>query len=323
MMTAPAWLGAGRMPIADCDISWGMLRQVVHDWAGGDAELAEFSPLAGGSINTTLRLTLKDGTHAVLKITPHRVDRSYDDEAMQLDLLRRAGVPAPQVFRLHTGSLDLPFSFLVMQFVDGVDLNAARGRCTPEQFDLLQHDLAEVILKLHAVRGEQYMRVSRQQVPAFPEWHACYRDIFDAIQKDVEKSNLLPAKLRKIVHKLHDHLDRYLPFDGPPRLLHWDVWATNVLAAPDGDGRWHVTALLDPNCKYGCPEAELAYLDLFHTATPAFFKAYQHEHRLSAEYHHVRKPIYQLYSLLNHVRLFGHNYLKALCSQVERVAAVL
>src|SRR3954452_20593685 len=42
--------GPGIMSTTEQDISWGMLRQVVRDWAGGDAELCEFSPLHGGSI---------------------------------------------------------------------------------------------------------------------------------------------------------------------------------------------------------------------------------------------------------------------------------
>ena len=70
-------------------------------------------------------------------------------------------------------------------------------------------------------------------------------------------------------------------------------------------------------------EAEIAYLELFHTATPAFLKAYQQAHKLSPEYHRVRKPIYQLYSLLNHVRLFGHEYDKALLAQVDKVGALV
>jgi fructosamine-3-kinase len=311
------------MPGSDADISWPMLRQVVHDWAGADADLREFTPLAGGSVNTTLLLTLADGARAVLKITPHRVDRAYADEVYQLDLLRSAGAPVPDVLTLHEGSLDKPYSYLLLAFVDGVDLNAARKRCSPEQFDALQRELADVLLRVHATVGTHYMRVSRRDVPRHDCWHACYRDLFDGIWRDVAKGTALPVKLRKVVAKLHDRLDRYLPCDGP-RLLHGDVWATNLLCRPDDASRWHLAAVLDPHCKFGSPEAELAYLDLFHTATPGFFKAYQRERKLPPEYHQVRKPIYQLYSLMNHVRRFGGEaHTKALCAQAEKVGALV
>jgi fructosamine-3-kinase len=311
------------MSISEQDISWSVLRQVVSDWAGTAAEPRESRPLDGGSINTTLLLTLNDGRRAVLKITPHRVDHAYADEACQLDLLRRAGVPVPEVYALQTGTLDRPYSYLLMEYVDGVDFKAAKARCTSDEYDGLQRDLAAVMLRLHETIGTQYMRVSCREVPRFDAWHACFRDIFDGIWREVEKSGVLPVKLRKTVARLHDRLDRLLPCDGPPRLLHWDVWATNLLARADDDGRWRVAAVLDPNCKYGSPEAELAYLDLFHTATPVFFKAYQEGRKLPPEYHQVRKPIYQLYSLLNHVRLFGPGYGKALCAQVEKVGMLV
>ena len=295
---------SGGVPELTSDISWPVLRQVVRDWAGADADLRECTPLAGGSVNTTLLLTLADMTRAVLKITPHRVDRAYADEAYQLGLLREAGLPTPAVLALHEGSLDRPYSYLMLQYVDGVDLNAARKACPPEQFDALQLELADALRRLHATTHSHYMRVSRQDVPRFEAWHACYRDLFDGIWQEVAKAGVLPVRLRKVVDRTHDRLDRLLPCD-EPRLLHWDVWSTNLLCRPDAAGRWHLAAVIDPHCKFGSTEAELAYLDLFRTATPTFFKAYQRERKLPPEYHEVRKHVYQLYSLLNHVRLFG------------------
>jgi len=35
------------MPLQDSDISWQMLRRIVHDWAGTSAELAEVKYLDG------------------------------------------------------------------------------------------------------------------------------------------------------------------------------------------------------------------------------------------------------------------------------------
>src|SRR5215204_450204 len=105
------------MPV---DISWQVLRQIVHAWAGASADLAEVKPLDGGSVSNTLAMTTTGGDRAVLKITPYRIDRSYADEAMQLNLLREAGIPVPRVYRWEIGTLDHPFSYLLMEFVDGV-----------------------------------------------------------------------------------------------------------------------------------------------------------------------------------------------------------
>ncbi len=137
------------------------------------------------------------------------------------------------------------------------------------------------------------------------------------------KSPSLPIKTRKQIGKIHDHLDRLLQHDEVPRLVHWDVWSTNILARPDDTGHWKIAALLDPNCKYAHFEAEIAYMSLFQTSTPAFLKAYQQRRRLTDEYHRLRKLIYQLYFLLNHVMLFGGDYVRQAIAAVDRLGKVV
>src|SRR5207302_8880385 len=117
------------------EISWQMLRRIVHDWVGAAAELVEVKPLAGGSINTTVALTTAAGDRAVLKVSPHRVDRSYVHEAYQLNVLRTIGLPAPQVHTCSIGTHDEPFSYLLLEFLDGVDLAEARSQCHPDDYD--------------------------------------------------------------------------------------------------------------------------------------------------------------------------------------------
>jgi fructosamine-3-kinase len=281
------------------------------------------TPLVGGCVNTTLCLTTAAGDKAVLKITSFRIDRSYADEELQLALLRDAGVPVPRVYRTRIGSLDEPFSYLLMELMPGVDLAEAKTRCDPSAFAALQEELAGLVLMLHARTAERYSRVCSSVTPAFDSWPALYRDIYDPICQEVAKAGLLPGKTRKIVQRVHDRLDRLINHDDTPRLLHWDLWSTNILAAPNGDGRWHITALLDPHCKFGHAEAELAYLQLFNTAAPEFMKAYQQHRKLPAEYHRLRKPIYQMYDLLNHVCLFGQEYVKRTIEAVEKIAGMV
>jgi fructosamine-3-kinase len=310
------------MSAQDADISWQVLRRIVHDWMGTTAELAAVTPLYGGCINTTLALTTQDGARAVLKISPHRVDRSYLHEAYQLNLLRALGLPAPQVYSCKVGTLDDPHSYLLMEFLSGVDLAEARRRCAPEQFDHLQAHLADLLLRLHANTSSHYARLVEGQREEFTSWPEFYRRVYDPIWKEAEKQAILPVKMRKQIAKVHQKLDVLLAHDDCPRLVHWDIWSTNVLAYPDEHGKWWITGILDPNCKYAHAEAELAYMELFHTVTPAFLRAYQSAHRLAPEYQRVRRPVYQLYPLINHLHLFGAEYLKPLSAAVERVAQV-
>jgi fructosamine-3-kinase len=311
------------MSLQESDISWQVLRRIVQNWAGTTAELAEVKPLDGGMINTTLCLTLVDGQRAVLKISPHRVNREYAREAHQLDMLRSIGVPTPIVYRHETGSLDDPHSYILMQFMDGIDLSMAKQQCAADQFEKLQCELAEIVLRMHSQTSQAYCRVLADKAPTFEKWCDFYRHVYDPIVQESQKKNELPPKTRKQIAKIHEKLDRLIAHGDVPRLLHWDIWATNLLAKCDDAGNWKICAVLDPNCKFAHAEAELAYMDLFHTSSPAFMKTYQQTHRLDDDYYRVRKHVYQLYPLIHHVNLFGHEYVKPMCAMLEKVAAMV
>jgi fructosamine-3-kinase len=306
----------------ESDISWHVLGRIVRQWAGATAELAEVRPLDGGCISTTLALTLADGKQAVLKISPHRVDMSYEREAHQLALLRRAGLPVPEVYACHTGTLDEPFSYILMEFIKGAQWADARRQASVEQFDELQSHLAELLTSLHNTTGSYFCRAVPDPTQQFERWPDFYRTIFEEVVRDLEKSPLISPKSRKLIHRVEEKIDRLIACEDGPRLVHGDMWGSNLLAQYR-DGHWRVAALLDPNCKFADVESELAYLELFQTITPAFMKAYQRGRRLSEQYHRVRKPIYQLHSLLNHVCLFGEAYTKPLGAALDRVAGLV
>lgn len=307
------------MSVHGGDISWQTLRRIVHDWVGTSAELTEVKPLHGGSISSTVAITTQAGDRAVLKISPHRVDRSYIQETFQLNVLRTIGLPTPQVYACSTGSLDEPVSYLLMEFLDGMDLSAVKNHLTPDQFDHVQMHLAELLQQLHGQTHSHYTRLTEGDREEFDNWSAFYKVCYESIVKEAEKLAIIPIKTRKLISKLHSKLDRLLVHTDCPRLIHGDLWSSNVLAGEDSYGKWWVTGVLDPMCKYAHAESEIAYLELFHTVTPAFLRAYQSVHRLPAEYHSLRKPIYQAYELINHVQMFGAEYLKPLLGAMDRL----
>jgi len=308
------------MSTAESDISWPVLRRIVQNWAGTSAELVEVRPLHGGCINTTLCLVCSDGRRAVIKISQHRVDHSHSREAYQLNLLRTAGLPVPQVYAWSLGTLDDPFSYALIEFMPGITLAEAKKRCTADEFEQIQQHLAELIAHMHTRTADGYMRVMENGAANF-SWPGFYRDIYDVIWKEASRHEHLPKRIRKQIDRVHDRLDRLISHADRPRLLHWDMWSTNILCAPNGDGRWHISAVLDPNCKFAHAEAEIAYMELFHTVTPAFMKCYQHHFRLPSEYHQMRKTIYQLYPMINHLNLFGQEYLKPVVALAEKTTA--
>ena len=181
------------------------------------------------------------------------------------------------------GTLDDPDSYLLMEFVDGVNLTAAKRQCTPQEYDQLQLHLAELVLKMHSTRR----RSITGRIGGRPDVRMLAGVSIARLRPDLaggrEAAAIAPeAAEADLAHaRSAGPADRH---DDRPRLVHWDIWATNILARPDEHGKWRVGALLDPNCKFAHAEAEIAYMELFHTITPAFLMAYQRKRKLSDAY---------------------------------------
>lgn len=90
----------------------------------------------------------------------------------------------------------------------------------------------------------------------------------------------------------------------PPALLHGDLWSGNVHAGPDG-----IPVLLDPATYLGQGEVDLAMMELFGGFHEETFCSYRASLPSPPGYSSTRRPLYQLYYLLVHVRLFGAGYL--------------
>ena len=87
-----------------------------------------------------------------------------------------------------------------------------------------------------------------------------------------------------------------------PSLLHGDLWNGNVGFTAEGP------VVFDPAVYYGDREADLAMSELFGGFPREFHAAYAAAWPLDAGYA-SRRPLYQLYHLLNHLNLFGGGYL--------------
>lgn len=119
-----------------------------------------------------------------------------------------------------------------------------------------------------------------------------------------EKNGFASAKL----HHDFNILEKLLPalLNGsaePPALLHGDLWSGNFLC--DTSGR---PMLIDPAVYYGHREADLAMTKLFGGFSPEFYRAYQKEYPLKEGWQQ-REYVYKLYHVLNHLNIFGRNYL--------------
>ncbi|MCB4436442.1 fructosamine kinase family protein [Alteromonas sp. McT4-15] len=99
-----------------------------------------------------------------------------------------------------------------------------------------------------------------------------------------------------------------------PALLHGDLWAGNAGFSKKGP------VLFDPAVYVGDSETDLAMAELFGGFPSAFFDGYKTISSIEKNYEQ-RKPIYQLYHILNHGLLFGAHYIaqaKQTISEIQR-----
>ena len=87
-----------------------------------------------------------------------------------------------------------------------------------------------------------------------------------------------------------------------PALVHGDLWSGNAGLCGERLG-----ALFDPAVHRADREVDLAMARLFGGFPPRFFAGYERAWPLPAG-HQQRRPLYNLYHLLNHANLFGGAY---------------
>lgn len=233
--------------------------------------------LAGGDLSQVFRLAFQDGGTAIAK---HGGTAAA--EAAMLRAISASGAPAPAVYAAGG-------EWLLMEDIRHDDaLHAAWP------------DLARSLGLLHGVRESRYgwpvdhrfgpVRIENGWAETWPAFWADRR----------LRCHLpyLPATLAGRIERLADRIDTLLPARPAAALLHGDLWGGNILVA---DGK--VGALIDPACYHGDREVDAAMLSLFDRPPPAFFDALA----LDPGWRE-RRPIYRLWPLLVHLRLFGHSY---------------
>jgi fructosamine-3-kinase len=264
----------------------------VGDALGADAPPDATTELDGGHVGRVYRLDFDGFEPVVAKVA----DTPLELEAKMLGALGTAGLPVPHV---HHADDDI----LVLDYVEG----------SSTLDDRAERDLASHLASLHEntapAFGFAYDTLSgpyRQPNPWTDSWVEFFREQRLLPWTEAATETGLPDSTADRIDSVAADLDTLVSEPSVPRLVHGDVWGANLRVR---DGR--VVAFLDPACYYGHPEVELAYLDWFDAVGDTFFEAYEERHSLEDGFFEVRSPLYALFPLLEHVRVFGAEYVSS------------
>lgn len=247
---------------------------------------ARLERLAGGDLSEVLLVKRPDGSQLVAKGGP-----AISTEVAMLRALANAGVAAPRVEAEHEGVL----------LLDHVEND---GLFSPSAWA----DIGSAVARLHSRLGDRFgwpvdyalgsVALDNRRQTDWPD--------FWGEQRLVATARVLDRPWRERIERLAKRLPDLLPDNPPPSLLHGDLWSGNILVS-----RGRLAALIDPACYHGHREADLAMLTLFGSPPPEFWDAYG---SLEAGWRE-RRPVYQLFPALVHLRLFGSSY----AGMVERL----
>jgi len=206
-----------------------------------------------------------------------------------------------------------------------------RGEAGDEAFLVLEHlemrgdgnyaALGHALAVVHSARGEcfgwrrdNYIGTTPQLNRRSSSWSDFWRDARLRPQLDLGRKNGLKASLLEKGERLVEAVPRLLSGHAPmASLLHGDLWGGNAGFLAGG-----APVFFDPAVYWGDRETDLAMTELFGGFPPAFYSAYSESAPLDAGYA-ARKPLYNLYHVLNHANLFGGGY----ASQAERMIDAL
>ena len=110
------------------------------------------------------------------------------------------------------------------------------------------------------------------------------------------------GRLQQRGERLLEQLPALLDHHPVPSLLHGDLWSGNLAYTRNGQ-----PTIFDPAVYFGDAEADLAMTELFGGFTPTFYHAYWNTRPIVPGYP-VRKNLYNLYHIINHLNLFGTSY---------------
>jgi len=247
--------------------------------------LDEVEKLPGGGV-LECYWVMAGGAQRFLKTGPATYADLLGAEADGLAALRGAGVRAPQAFASGVAGRQAYLLIEHLELETSGDF-AALGR---------------MLAALHRSTGPRFGWARDNFIGPTPQhngWNDDWAEFW--IEKRMNPQFALAEK--NGFHLEKPDLFKLLKHHKPQAsLLHGDLWSGNAGFSNTQP------VIFDPSVYYGDRECDLAMTELFGGFPDEFYASYNEAFPLPKEYP-VRKNLYNLYHLLNHLNIFGGGYL--------------
>ncbi len=248
-------------------ITTAQVERIVAGHFGPGVRLTSFEELKDGFFNTAACLELSDGRKMVLKAAPPDdvTVMRYEKNIMRAEVgsmrlvHQCTSVPAPEVLVYDTSKTLLPSEFFIMEFLPGVSFHKLRGDLPAESVRDIEAQMGRMCRQIGEVTGPSFGLWDSPE-PAGTSWRDCFDHMLQGVLLDAQDMRVdleqSYDEIYAIFAKNFDVMDEVRV----PHLVHWDMWAGNVLVDPN---TCQVTGLIDfERALWGDPLTELFFLNI-------------------------------------------------------------
>jgi len=298
-----------------------LLTELLRSIVGARCGIADYHEVLSRSDYAVLMLTLEQPSMRVMvKLAGPRASLAcpFDRTATLNHLVRgQTDIPTYEVLAADVSYARWPWRYLVTTVVPGMTWAEARRLLSPAALRDLYPELGRAVAALHGIPftrfGEPDAIVtdpspsqrdaqgdgspgSGAEAPtgAHTAGLAQRVDYIEALVRRARSRIANPSHAELFVDLLRERRHLFAGVDGPG-LCHEDLNPTNLLVREDNEGRWRLSGVLDFDSAWaGCPESDLARLELWEGMTgDGFFEAYRSTRAVAPGYAE-RRPLHQL-----------------------------
>ena len=279
------------------DIIWDKIARHITQATGSRFSVSEIQPQSGGSINDSYRVADQGSQYFVKRNAKRFADMfaaEYEGliEIATSDTVR---VPQPVCFG-EAGDV----SYIVLEFLPLTGRNRTRGMAALAQNLAAMHRTTTARFGWH--RNNTIGSTPQINTPC-DEWTQFWCQHRLGFQLDLLRragyAHAIDDSVEYLMSNIKLLFQNYRP---TASLVHGDLWSGNYGLTES------VPVIFDPAVYYGDRETDLAMTELFGGFGEVFYGAYQEAYPLDEGYR-IRKLLYNLYHIMNHVNLFGASYL--------------
>jgi len=275
---------------------WDDIAEHIGNNTGTAFEIKNRDSVSGGCISSAYKISDGNQTFFV-KLNQHNKAGMFKAEFHGLnELFKSHTIHVPQPICTGTSGNQC---YLVLEYLEMG--NAGSGS---------HKKLGQQLAALHQTTRDQFGFDINNTIGSVPQindpandWIEFYKHQRVGFQLDYAERTGHGGKIIDRGHRLMDCIDSFFSGYTPvASLLHGDLWSGNYGFLTSGE-----PVIFDPATYYGDREADIAMTELFGGFSAEFYREYNNCFPLDQGYK-VRKTLYNLYHILNHMNMFGGGY---------------